>query len=164
MSNRGSSRWLRSLRHAFAETPTWVKVTAAAAATLFVVTTYFMDDSRSPNGGGGDGGERDVYANQPARGMFAPPKRAATGPDGRPLPPDQWPRTADGRRIFQATHEWQEVPDDCVVPPGLHVEMNMQTSTFETFTVAFHVFFILYYGYHLTLCLAVLLFLFLLLS
>jgi hypothetical protein len=97
-----------------------VKLTAAAGVALFIVTTYFMDDKRPP-----PGAEKDPYAGQPARGMFG----GGPKPSGRYIPPDQWPRTADGRRIFQATHDWQEVPDDCVLPAGLHVEMNLQTST-----------------------------------
>lgn len=45
----------------------------------------------------------------------------------KPIPIERWPRNVDGKLIFQPTYDWQEVPEDCVLPAGLQIEMDTQT-------------------------------------
>jgi hypothetical protein len=44
-----------------------------------------------------------------------------------PIPVEQWSRNVEGKLIFAPCYEWQEVPENCVCPPGLEYKIDTQT-------------------------------------
>eukprot|EP00461_Guttulinopsis_vulgaris_P002084 UN02085 len=67
--------------------------------------------------------EEDPLHGQPAQGQFS---RKITVHE-KPIPIEHWPRNVDGKLIFQPTYDWQTVPEDCVLPAGLEIQLDTQT-------------------------------------
>jgi hypothetical protein len=100
--------------------------------------------------------DKERWFSKPSSASFpnadASASKSQPKPHSKPTPPSEWKRSVfallrcslrwvrlvlppcacfsrlpDGRRIFEATDDWQDVPDDCVVPAGLHISMDMST-------------------------------------